>query len=163
ATASLVAAGARPLSPRAPRVWGDEAAYFADPDGHVVAVSRHLGVSPAPTPPLPRMYHDLAHLWSLVSPPGNYAAEARHWHDALRATFATAAAHLEPGGLFVCAPDWYRDTFHGPRASLHGPRGDGGALTMLVYDHDPDPADTTMEGLHIFMLRNSGEVEVIED
>lgn len=39
AIAALVAAGARPLSPRAPREWGDEAAYFADPDGHVVAVS----------------------------------------------------------------------------------------------------------------------------
>jgi catechol 2,3-dioxygenase-like lactoylglutathione lyase family enzyme len=35
-------AGARPLSPRAPREWGDEAAYFADPDGNVVAVARRL-------------------------------------------------------------------------------------------------------------------------
>lgn len=34
----LEAAGARPLSPRALRAWGDEAAYFADPDGNVVAV-----------------------------------------------------------------------------------------------------------------------------
>jgi catechol 2,3-dioxygenase-like lactoylglutathione lyase family enzyme len=38
----LRAAGARPLSPRAPREWGDEAAYFADPDGNVVAVARRL-------------------------------------------------------------------------------------------------------------------------
>lgn len=35
-------AGARPLSPRRPREWGDEAAYFADPDGNVVAVARRL-------------------------------------------------------------------------------------------------------------------------
>lgn len=40
AIAALVAAGARPLSPRALRNWGDEAAYFADPDGNIVAVSR---------------------------------------------------------------------------------------------------------------------------
>lgn len=40
ASAALVAAGARALSPRARRGWGDDAAYFADPDGHVVAVSR---------------------------------------------------------------------------------------------------------------------------
>ena len=33
-------AGARPLSPLAQREWGDEAAYFADPDGNVVAVAR---------------------------------------------------------------------------------------------------------------------------
>ena len=35
-------AGARELSPLAPRDWGDEAAYFADPDGVVLAVSRPL-------------------------------------------------------------------------------------------------------------------------
>ena len=32
--------GARPLSPLGPRPWGYEAAYFADPDGFVVAVAR---------------------------------------------------------------------------------------------------------------------------
>ncbi len=35
-----IAAGARELSPLAPRDWGDEAAYFADPDGNVLAVAR---------------------------------------------------------------------------------------------------------------------------
>ena len=35
-------AGARPLSSRADRNWGDEAAYFADPDGNVVAVAARL-------------------------------------------------------------------------------------------------------------------------
>jgi catechol 2,3-dioxygenase-like lactoylglutathione lyase family enzyme len=38
----LQEAGARPLSGRANRSWGDEAAYFADPDGNVVAVARRL-------------------------------------------------------------------------------------------------------------------------
>ena len=33
---------ARPLSERADRNWGDEAAYFADPDGNVVAVAARL-------------------------------------------------------------------------------------------------------------------------
>jgi catechol 2,3-dioxygenase-like lactoylglutathione lyase family enzyme len=40
AGARLLAAGARLLSPRAPRPWGDEAAYFADPDGNVVVAAR---------------------------------------------------------------------------------------------------------------------------
>jgi catechol 2,3-dioxygenase-like lactoylglutathione lyase family enzyme len=31
--------GARPLSPPSERGWGDVAAYFADPDGNVVAVA----------------------------------------------------------------------------------------------------------------------------
>lgn len=39
AIAALLAAGATPLSPRAHRSWGDEAAYFRDPDGNVVAVA----------------------------------------------------------------------------------------------------------------------------
>lgn len=36
----LAAAGARVLSPLALRPWGDEAAYFADPDGNVLVVAR---------------------------------------------------------------------------------------------------------------------------
>lgn len=40
AIARLERADARLLSPRAPRPWGEEAAYYADPDGNVVAVAR---------------------------------------------------------------------------------------------------------------------------
>lgn len=39
----VVRAGARVLSPLAPRDWGDDAAYVADPDGHVVVVARPRG------------------------------------------------------------------------------------------------------------------------
>jgi lactoylglutathione lyase len=35
-------AGARPLSPLGPRDWGDEAAYFADPEGNVLVLARPL-------------------------------------------------------------------------------------------------------------------------
>jgi catechol 2,3-dioxygenase-like lactoylglutathione lyase family enzyme len=42
AIARLERLGARCLSPRAPRDWGDEAAYYADPDGNVVVVAREL-------------------------------------------------------------------------------------------------------------------------
>lgn len=41
----LQAAGARELSARAPRPWGDEAAYFADPDGNVLVVARPLAAT----------------------------------------------------------------------------------------------------------------------
>jgi uncharacterized glyoxalase superfamily protein PhnB len=43
AIARLEAAGARELSALAKRDWGDEAAYFADPDGNVLVVARPLG------------------------------------------------------------------------------------------------------------------------
>lgn len=38
----MEAAGGRLLSALAPRPWGDEAAYFADPDGHVLVLARPL-------------------------------------------------------------------------------------------------------------------------
>ena len=38
--AKLLDAGARELAPLAPRSWGEEAAWFADPDGNVVAVAQ---------------------------------------------------------------------------------------------------------------------------
>jgi catechol 2,3-dioxygenase-like lactoylglutathione lyase family enzyme len=36
------AAGARAISGLAARDWGDEAAYFADPDGNVIVIARPL-------------------------------------------------------------------------------------------------------------------------
>jgi catechol 2,3-dioxygenase-like lactoylglutathione lyase family enzyme len=39
----LTTAGARMLSPLIARSWGDEAAYFADPDGHVLVIARTTG------------------------------------------------------------------------------------------------------------------------
>jgi predicted enzyme related to lactoylglutathione lyase len=39
AAGRLEAAGGRALSPLAPRHWGETAAWFADPDGNVIAVA----------------------------------------------------------------------------------------------------------------------------
>lgn len=38
--ARLLAAGARLLSPVAPRNWGDLVGYFADPDGNILALAQ---------------------------------------------------------------------------------------------------------------------------
>lgn len=43
AVARLIVAGATLLSPLGPRGWGDEAAYFRSPDGHIVVVARPPG------------------------------------------------------------------------------------------------------------------------
>jgi catechol 2,3-dioxygenase-like lactoylglutathione lyase family enzyme len=43
AMARLEAVGARKLGDLAARDWGDEAAYFADPDGNVLVLARPLG------------------------------------------------------------------------------------------------------------------------
>lgn len=39
-------AGARELSPLAPRNWGDEAAYCVEPNGYVLAFARPSGAQP---------------------------------------------------------------------------------------------------------------------
>lgn len=40
--ARLVSVGARQLSELREREWGDHAAYFADPDGHILVIAGHL-------------------------------------------------------------------------------------------------------------------------
>lgn len=45
--ARIQAAGGRPLSPLADRAWGERAAWFADPDGNVVAVAEPAQVATA--------------------------------------------------------------------------------------------------------------------
>lgn len=56
----LESAGARKLSDRAARDWGDEAAYFADPDGNVLVLARPLDVAVDDSPARLR---DLARRW----------------------------------------------------------------------------------------------------
>ncbi len=63
----------------------------------------------------------------------------------LRAAFATAAAHLEPGGVFITSTEFLRDTFRGPRAEVCTRAKGDTQLTYVEYTHDPDPADTTLE------------------
>jgi predicted enzyme related to lactoylglutathione lyase len=38
--ANVEKGGGRQLNPLSPRAWGEEAAWFADPDGNVIAVAQ---------------------------------------------------------------------------------------------------------------------------
>ena len=81
----------------------------------------------------------------------------------LDATFATARAHLKPGGVFVTAPDWYRETFEGP-AVLHGTHADDKTeLTHVEYAYDPDPADTMVETVFFYLIRDQDGLRVEQD
>ncbi len=190
---------------------------------------------------LNRLYGDLVHLWPVVSPPGDYAAEAPKWirilrsklgpgrhtllelgvggghllshltaefqatavdlsagmlehstrlnpsvdhhlgdmrtvrlgrtfqaviiHDAvdymlteddLRAAFATAAAHLGAGGLLIVTPDHFRETFRDCRVSSATNSDGRRDLTFIEFDHDPDPSDTTIESIMVYVIREGG-------
>jgi SAM-dependent methyltransferase len=83
--------------------------------------------------------------------------------DDLRATFATAAAHLEPGGVFITCPDYYRESFRGPIASC-GTNATGQVwFTNLEYLYDPDPTDTTIDVLNWYLLNEAGRLRIEQD
>ena len=81
----------------------------------------------------------------------------------LASTFATARAHLEPGGVLITVPDWFRETFKGTSVD-HRTRTRGGKeLTYVQYVTDPDPADTTIETIFIYIIKEGGKVEIEQD
>ena len=83
--------------------------------------------------------------------------------DELRATFATARAHLEPGGVFITAPDLFRETFDGTHVSHQIRRDANPEFTFIEYIHDPDPNDTTLESIFFYMIKQDGKLRVEED
>ncbi len=81
----------------------------------------------------------------------------------LRATLQTAAAYLRPGGVLIMAPDWFRETFRDQFVShVTRCRGDT-VLTCIEYLHDPDPADTTVEIVMFFLIREKGQLRIEQD
>jgi hypothetical protein len=83
--------------------------------------------------------------------------------DDLRAVFATARAHLEPGGVFIVAPDWFRETFKGTAVHHWINQKDALEVTFIEYVHDPDPNDTTIESIFFFLLQEDGQLRIEQD
>jgi len=76
----------------------------------------------------------------------------------LRAAFATAAAHLEQGGVLIVTPDDFRETFRDCRVSSETHSQGTWDLTLIQFDHDPDPSDTMTETLMAFLVRDGGRL-----
>ena len=83
--------------------------------------------------------------------------------DDLRATFQTAKAHLESGGIFVAAPDWFKDTFEGPSVLHWIKRNEDFEVTFIEYVDDPDPSDTTIESVFFYVIKDAGKLRVEQD
>ena len=81
----------------------------------------------------------------------------------LRAVFATARAHLRPGGLLIVAPDYYTETFVAPYVDHVTHRDAETELTYVEYSTDPDPTDTSIETVFVFFIRRGGELRVEVD
>lgn len=83
--------------------------------------------------------------------------------DELRAAFATASAHLNLGGVFVTSPDYTTETYKDGTVQ-HSTETDGEtSLTHIEYEYDPDPHDTTVNTLMLYLIREGGEVRVEQD
>lgn len=81
----------------------------------------------------------------------------------LRQAFTTAAEHLEPSGVFVTAPDHFRETFHSPRVEHTTNSNDKTELTLIEYQYDPDPNDTMTETLMFYFIRTQKGLRVEQD
>jgi len=78
----------------------------------------------------------------------------------LKAVFATAVAHLEPGGVFITSPDHFRETFRDPTVDSRT-RSDGETeLTCIEFTCDLDPADTTIETILFYLVRTGGGLRI---
>lgn len=78
----------------------------------------------------------------------------------LLATFQTAAAHLQPGGVFVTTVDQYAERFSGPlvESSVHTLGEDKVSYTAYVYD--PDPNDTAIETIMTYYIESAGALRI---
>lgn len=83
--------------------------------------------------------------------------------DDLRAVFATARAHLRPGGVFITAPDSYVETFKSPAIAHETNHKDGEELTFIEYCSDPDPSDTETDTVYVFFHTEAGKLKVEVD
>jgi len=78
--------------------------------------------------------------------------------DDLAAAFATARAHLRPGGRAVFVPDELAETYE--PGSEHGGTGDA---RYLEWSYDPDPADTWTVTEYAFLIRDGDGVRAVHE
>ena len=81
----------------------------------------------------------------------------------LRATFATAYAHLKPGGVFCTYAEATRESFQQNRSECSAHTA--GDVDIAFYEnyYDPDPSDTSFEGVMVFLIRRRGELTIETD
>ncbi len=66
-------------------------------------------------------------------------------------------------GAVLIQLDLTRDSFYGPYRYLTTFETPDGEVSVLQYEWDPDPDDTWLEALYVFVLRQGSEVSVREE
>ena len=80
----------------------------------------------------------------------------------LRAAIATAWIHTRPGGAAIVTADVLADSFVERTDPLDGEDGVR-ALRGVMWQWDPDPADTTYRVDFALLLREGGDVRLVHD
>jgi SAM-dependent methyltransferase len=81
----------------------------------------------------------------------------------LAAAFRTAAVHLERGGVLIMTPDRFAEAFHPPEIGHATHSDEARRLTYVEYTDDPDPADTTIETIMFYLIRERGCLRIEPD
>lgn len=84
--------------------------------------------------------------------------------DDLRAVFQTAAAHLQPGGVFIAAPDWFTETLLDQQVSCSTANDGETELVMIEFARPPrDPSCTICETAFLFVITDTSGTRVEAD
>ena len=83
--------------------------------------------------------------------------------DDLRAVFATARAHLRPGGALLVAPDLVRDTFRPGMQLSWTTKRDGVEIATEEKVYDADPTDSIVESHFTYTITEKGVWRVEHD
>ena len=80
----------------------------------------------------------------------------------LRSVFTTAAIHLRPGGLFLVAPTYTRETYVNHQAE-HDHRMDSQAEVTFVSYVRHEPTSTTFELIMLLLIKEHGRMRIEQD
>jgi SAM-dependent methyltransferase len=81
----------------------------------------------------------------------------------VRGLFETIARHLEPDGLALVKLDALAGEFQGPYRYLTTFEDDDREITLTHYEWDPDPSDTWIEVIYLFLERRLDAVASREE
>ena len=79
------------------------------------------------------------------------------------ATFRTAYAHLNPGGVLVATPDVTIETFRQNKTTTTPATRDGVDVVFVENVYDPDPTDEQYETTILYLIRDHGRLRIETD
>ena len=84
----------------------------------------------------------------------------------LQATLETAKFHLRPEGVLLIGPDWVREDFQGtglgPKEFRWVRKKGNVEVTIEEYIHDPDPADTQIQSIYTYTIKEIDRQDRVE-